>query len=99
MATFAFTAPLYLWSARTDSWVFANLPESIADEVEDLAPQPRRGFGAVRVEARLGSTVWRTSVFPSSSEKTFVLPVKKAVLMANGAGPGDTVELEVTVLT
>lgn len=98
MSTHHFTARLYLWQARTDSWVFADLPEDAADEIEDVAPLPRRGFGAVRVEATLGATTWRTSVFPSKEQGTLVLPVKRAVLRAEGVGEGDEVQLTVTTV-
>jgi len=87
-----FSADLYLWEARTDSWAFANLPEDVADEIEDAAPEPRRGFGAVRVEVTVGGTTWRTSVFPSKEAATFVMPVKRAVLKAEGLTVGNTVQ-------
>ena len=89
--TYAFAAELYLWEARVDSWVFANLPEDVADEIEDAAPEPRRGFGAVRVEVTVGGSTWRTSVFPSKHDATFVLPVKKAILKAEKLAVGDIV--------
>lgn len=88
-----FAAKLYLWEARTDSWVFANLPEDVADEIEDAAPEPRRGFGAVRVEVTVGASTWRTSVFPSKQDSTFVLPVKRAILKAEGLAVGETVKV------
>lgn len=93
-----FAAELYLWEARADSWVFVNLPEDIADEIEDAAPEPRRGFGAVRVEVTVGATTWRTSVFPSKEAKTFVLPVKRAVLKSEGLAVGDSVEFVLTTV-
>lgn len=88
-----FVGELYLWQARTDSWVFVNLPEDVADEIEDAAPEPRRGFGAVKVEVTVGGTTWRTSVFPSKEAATFVLPVKRAVLRAEGLAAGDTARI------
>ena len=91
--TYTFTAELYLWDARVDSWVFANLPEDIADEIEDAAPEPRRGFGAVKVEVTVGASTWRTSVFPSKQDATFVLPVKKAILKAESLAVGVTVKI------
>ena len=91
--SYTFTSVLYLWEARTDSWVFANLPEDIADEIEDAAPEPRRGFGAVKVEVTVGASTWRTSVFPSKQDATFVLPVKKAILKAESLAVGDTVKI------
>ena len=88
-----FSANLYLWEARTASWVFANLPEDVADEIEDAAPEPRRGFGAVKVEVTVGASTWRTSIFPSKDAGTFILPVKKAILKAETLAVGDTVKM------
>ncbi len=98
MPTYTFDATLYRWEARTDSWIFANLPEDAADEIEDLAPQPRRGFGAVKVEVTLGTSVWRTSAFPSQSAKTMVLPIKRAVLTKERVGEGETVSISLTTV-
>ena len=61
MTAHEFDAELYLWDARSDSWVFADLPFDIADEIEDAQTGPRRGFGAVRVEVNVGATTWRTT--------------------------------------
>jgi len=36
----------------------------------------------------VGASTWRTSVFPSAEERTFVLPVKKAVRTAEGLAEG-----------
>lgn len=91
--THTFSAELYLWEARVDSWVFANLPEDVADEIEDAAPEPPRGFGAVKVEVTVGGSAWRTSVFPSKRDATFVLPVEKAILKAEKFAVGDTVRI------
>lgn len=96
--TYRFTAPLYMWEARTDSWVFANVPEDVADEIEDAAPIPRRGFGAVKVEVTVGASMWRTSVFPSKQARTFVLPVKRAILKAEGLAPGDTAHVSLRLI-
>ena len=91
--TYAFAAELYLWQARTDSWVFLNLPEDVADEIEDAAPEPRRGFGAVKVEVTVGASTWRTSVFPSKRDATFVLPVKRTILKAEKLVVGETIDV------
>ena len=93
-----FSAELYLWKARTDSWVFVNLPEDLADQIEDAAPEPRRGFGAVKVEVTVGATTWRTSVFPSKEEGTCVLPLKKAVLKAERLATGDRIDVQLLIV-
>ncbi|WP_062303795.1 DUF1905 domain-containing protein [Demequina subtropica] len=90
MTTYQFEAPLYLWEATQAAWVFTDLPFDVADEIEDAQNGPRRGFGAVRVEVTVGATTWRTSVFPSKERRTFILPVKRAVLDAEGLAPGSS---------
>ncbi len=99
MATYEFSATLYLWEARTASWVFADLPFDIADEIEDAQRGPRRGFGAVKVEVTLGASTWRTSIFPSKERRTFVLPVKRAILVSEAVGAGESVTFSVEPLS
>lgn len=96
--THHFTAQLYLWEARTDAWVFVNLPDDVADEIEDAAPEPRRGFGAVRVEVTVGASTWRTSIFPSKAAKTFVLPVKRAILKKESLEVGESVAVSLRTI-
>lgn len=93
-----FDAALWQWEARrSDAWTFVSLPTDVADDILD-AVSVRRGFGSVRVEASVGATTWRTSVFPSAEQRTFVLPVKRAVRRAEGVGVGDTLGVRLRVL-
>ncbi|WP_062201972.1 DUF1905 domain-containing protein [Demequina salsinemoris] len=98
MTDFGFDAELYLWEARLQTWVFADLPEDVADVIEDVQVGPRRGFGAVKVEVTLGDTTWRTSIFPSKDRGTYILPVKRAVLDAEGAAPPDKASLRLRLV-
>jgi hypothetical protein len=45
----------------------------------------------VRVEAALGGSRWRTSLFPDRTSGSYLLPVKKAVRDREGIDDGDTV--------
>lgn len=91
-----FTAELWRWQSRTDTWTFVSLP---AEESAEIASMPRepRGFGAVAVRVRIGTATWSTSVFPDSSGR-YVLPVKAAVRRAQGVDVGDVVEVTVTLV-
>ena len=61
-----FDGEVILWDARDDSsWFFVTLPEELSDDIKEL-PRPPRGFGSLRVRARIGSTHWSTSIFPGS---------------------------------
>ena len=92
---FEFEADLWLW--REDgSWHFLTLPESVSDEIEDLAG-PRGGFGSVKVEVTVGATSWRTSLFPSKEQRSFVMPVKRSVRVAESCGAGDRLRVRLLV--
>ena len=53
-----------LWASESvASWVFITLPPEVGDDLRLLSGPPT-GFGSVRVEVTLGTTTWRTSVFP-----------------------------------
>ena len=95
-----FEAELWVWAARRDdSWTFVSLPVEASDEIRDRTDGRRRGFGSVRVEARVGASIWRTSIFPDSKRSgAYVLPIKQAVRKANSLSPGDIVKVTVTVL-
>ena len=93
---FTFEAPLWRWQADS-AWHFVSLPEEVTDEIEDAAID-RRGFGSVRVEVTVGTTTWRTSIFPDTKRGTFVLPVKRQVRDREHLAEGDTVDLTVSVL-
>lgn len=58
----------------------------------------RGGFASIKVEARVGATVWRTSVFPSKDPPGFLLPVKAAVRKAEGLTENDAVRIELTLV-
>ena len=96
--TYSFEAEVWEWSSKT-SWFFVSLPEEEADDIEERFGRRAAGFGSVRVEVTIGSTTWRTSLFPSNEEKTYVLPLKKAVRTAEGLGPGSTASVRLVVVT
>lgn len=91
-----FSGELFLW--REGSWFFVRLPPDAAEHVRDLVTGPPTGFGSVPVEVTIGSSVWRTSVFPDQGTGSFLLPVKKAVRTREGIGDGDQVEVSLHVL-
>ena len=91
MEDFSFEAELWIWDAnQSTSWYFLTLPPDLAADLR-MEAGPPRGFGSVRVEVRIGSSVWRTSLFPSAESGSFVLPVKKPVRVTEGLEEGDLV--------
>ena len=93
----SFESELWEWDAQA-SWYFVSLPERDADEIAERSDGRARGFGSVRVEVTIGSSTWRTSVFPDAKKGTYVLPVKKAVRSKEAIGPGSTVFVALVTL-
>ena len=94
--TYRFTSRVYRWDERAnDSWYFVDVPAEESDEIRDRPRMPR-GFGSVRVEATIGATTWRTSIFPG--QDAYVLPMKKDVRAKAGVEEGDDVDVELRLL-
>jgi hypothetical protein len=91
-----FTAELWRWKGDA-AWFFVTLPEDTSDAIREV-PRPPRGFGSVRVRATIGDSVWTTSVFPDSGSGCYLLPVKKAVRVAQSVDEGDPVDVRLDIL-
>jgi hypothetical protein len=50
------------------------------------------------VDVTVGSTRWSTSIFPDSKRGTYVLPLKKAVRVAEGLSAGASARVELDVV-
>lgn len=97
-ASFTFDAEVREWEGPA-AWFFLLLPTGVADEVADQVDgRPRAGFGSVRVEVTVGTTTWRTSVFPDKARGTYLLPLKREVRDAEGLTDGSRPTLTLTVL-
>ena len=88
------TSLLWIWKGEAAGrWYFITVSEEQSDEIRAHAFGNPRGFGSVKVEARIDEVVWRTSVFPLNSGG-YLLPVKAEVRRKAEIAAGD----EVTVI-
>lgn len=83
-------AALWRWvSASGANLFFLRFTEEVAEAISALALMRRleggrrRGWGSLKVEARIGATRWTTSIFPGDNA-SWLLPVKRAVREAEG---------------
>lgn len=92
------TGPLWRWTGGSGgSWHFLTIDGAAGEALSGTALMRRMertigGFGSLKVTARIGDSVFRTSLFPSK-ELGWLLPVKAAVRKAEGIGEGDSVEV------
>ena len=93
-----FESDVFRWDARDDAaWFFTAVPPELSDDIREV-PRPYRGFGSVRVRARIGASEWTTSIFPDSKSGSYVLPLKKRVRDAEGIAEGSLVVVRIDVL-
>lgn len=96
-AVFEFAASLWRYPGE-GGWYFVSLPPGISADISDITTGTQRGFGSVSVTATVGTTSWRTSIFPDSKTGTYLLPVKKAVRTAERLEPGDSIRARVEMV-
>ena len=90
----AFCARLWLWPGGR--WHFVTVPAEPSAELRlhAAAAGTRAGFGSIRVEARIGETGWRTSVFPQKGG-LYLLPVKAEVRRKTGIVAGGMIRVTI----
>ncbi|MFM2301391.1 MAG: hypothetical protein RLZZ84_1127 [Pseudomonadota bacterium] len=88
------TGRLWRWTGGTNgTWHFLTIDGGAGEALSGTALMRRlegtgRGFGSIRVRARIGGSTFATSVFPSKSEG-WLLPVKASVRKAEDLAEGD----------
>lgn len=97
---FAHTGHLWRWTggANGGTWHFLTIDGAAGEVLSGTALMRKlegvpRGFGSLKVKARIGDTAFATSVFPSKADGGWLLPVKASVRRAEGLVEGDEVEV------
>jgi hypothetical protein len=94
-----FDAELWIWDARrADSWTFVALPVEASEDIRDLTSGSARGFGSLRVRVTIGGTSWTSSIFPDGGRGSYVLPIKRAVRVAESLTAGDSTTVTVELI-
>ena len=101
--THRFAARLEAWTSESHgTWHFIAVPESIAGDLAGTALMRRlesgrrSGFGAVKLNIRLGGSQWQTSAFPIG-QTGWAIPVSAKVRKAEGIAADDEVEVAIEV--
>ena len=76
-------------------FTFVRIPQTESDDIAEIAAMVTYGWGAIPVNARIGSTDFYTALFPKDG--AYLLPVRVAVRRAEGVDVGDEVEVELSV--
>jgi Domain of unknown function (DUF1905) len=85
---YAFRAKLWQYHGP-GAWYFISVPPDVADDIRARYGAQASGFGSIKVEATVRETQWTTSLFPDKTRRTYLLPIKKAVRVAENLDVGD----------
>ena len=102
--TLCATLPLTRWQGDRGTYHLVTVTGEAAEQlamharIERLETGARRGFGSVKVLARIGVTRWKTSVFPQAKQSEWVLLVSKKVMRAEDLAEGNAVAVELELL-
>ena len=78
-------------------WHFTTIGKTLAARIKKESWGPRRGFGSIRVDAKIGKTQWKTLIFPTK-EGTYLLALKAEVRKKERIAAGDRPSVQLTLL-
>lgn len=93
---FLFTSKTLIWPGTT-SLHYVTITAELGRKIKGLSEGPRRGFGAIKVEATLGFTSWQTSIFPIR-EKGYILLLNRRIREKENIYEGKKVEVKIQLI-
>jgi hypothetical protein len=80
-----FSAEVFYWRGPSPFY-FLAVPARLCRDLRDVSGQVSYGWGMVPVTVTIGSTTWRTSLWPK--DDGYVVPVKAVVRAAENLDEG-----------
>ncbi len=90
------TAPVWLFSGN-GAWYFVTVPAATSKKLKTRYGLSAKGWGSLPVEATVGRTSWRTSLFPYEKAGGYILPLKAAVRKAENIKVRSRIRLSVKI--
>ncbi len=78
-------------------WHFLSVPKKEATEIKKAYAGKTKGWGSLPVEAKVGKTSWKSSIFPESKSNTYLLPLKAAIRRAEDIFADDMVTFTIKI--
>jgi len=89
-----FDGDIWYWRGPSPFY-FITVPPDQADALKTIAAVVTYGWGMIPVQAGIGRSTWKTSLFPKDG--SYIVPIKAAIRQREKLKDGDrvTVRLEV----
>ena len=95
--TYKVRAKVWLYQG-IGGWHFVNLSAKQSTMIRSLFSMEARPFGSIPVSVTIGSTQWKTSLFPDKKSGTYLFAIKAALRIKEKIAAGDTVVANVQIL-
>lgn len=91
-------ANIWLYPGKA-AWHFVTLPPDIAKDISQEFEHLKHGWGSLKVKAKIGNTIWETSIFPDKKSSSYLLPIKTEIRKIEQIKAGDTISVLLEVRT
>lgn len=96
-----FTGKVWIWQARSGEkpmrWFFVSITGAPAAELKLASLGLTAGFGSLAVRATIGTTTWRTSIFPQRETGGWLLPLKAQVRQREKIEEGSEIDVSLAI--
>jgi hypothetical protein len=79
------------------SWHFVTLPEKEARDIKNTFKGNSRAWGSIPVTVTLGTTTWKTSIFPDGKTDSYLLPLKAQVRKKEGVPKDGKISFRIVI--
>lgn len=91
---FEFEGKIFYWRGPAP-YLFVAVPEEPSRALKMIATRVSYGWGVIPVQARIGETEWKTSLFPKNGG--YLVPIRVSVQKAEDLDVGDDVVIRLEV--
>jgi hypothetical protein len=92
--TLEFNGSVLFWRGPAP-WYFVTVPAEQSESLKAISEFVTYGWGVIPVQAHIGQTGWKTSLFPK--DDLYLVPVKASVRKAEEIEQGDNVMVRLEV--
>ncbi len=89
-----FEGEIWFWKGPAP-WHFVTVPPEQSHDLKAIAGAVTYGWGMIPVHVQVGTSRWRTSLFPKDG--CYIVPIKASVRKAEQLEEGDHVTIQLDV--
>lgn len=89
-----FEGKIFYWRGPSP-FLFVAVPEEPSRGIKAISASVSYGWGVIPVQARIGKTEWKTSLFPKDGR--YLVPIRVSVQKSEDLAVGDDVVIQLVV--